>query len=322
LGAPLAPRDPGGYDTYIRDARLAAAHPMTDSSRASSSDTALRAITDDGAFRVIAVRTTETVNAAMAAQKVSGEIGRLFAELLTGSVLVRQTMAPDLRVQAILQGDDRVSRMVADAHPDGTSRGLVQLAASAKQMPVGKRGLLQVARTLHNGALHQGVVQLPEDGSISGGVMRYMQDSEQIVSIAAVGCVMEDGGAHAARAKTAGGFILQLLPEVGEGPLAIMTERMRDFEKIEPLLASGQADPEVLLREILYGMPYTEVGSDPLRFGCNCSQARVAASLASLPKKDIKDMIDDGRLLDIGCDYCGKQYQMSPEQLRGLLEAH
>ena len=27
------------------------------------------------------------------------------------------------------------------------------------------------------------------------------------------------------------------------------------------------------------------------------------------------------RMLEIGCDYCGKQYQMAPEQLRGLLEA-
>ena len=293
---------------------------MSDSS---PPDTALRAITDDGAFRVIAVRTTETVRAAMAAQEVSGEIGRVFGELLTGSILIRHTMAPDLRVQAILQADDRASRMVADANPDGTSRGLVQLSQAVRsggKLSLGKAGLLQVARTMHNGALHQGVVQLPADGSISGGVMRYMQESEQIVSIAAVGCILEPKGEGSA-VKTAGGFILQLLPEVGEGPLAIMTERMRDFEKIEPLLATGAADPEALLREILYGMPYTEVGSDPLRFGCNCSQARVAASLATLPKKDIQEMINDGRMLEIGCDYCGKQYRMAPEQLRGLLEA-
>jgi molecular chaperone Hsp33 len=195
----------------------------------------------------------------------------------------------------------------------------VQLAASKRAMSVGgEQGLLQVARTMHNGSIHQGVVSVPADGSISAAVMRYMQESEQVLCIAAVGCTMDEAGAVA----KAGGFILQLLPEVGEGPLAVMTERMRDFEKIEPLLASGAAEPDVLLREILYGMPYTEVGSDPLRFGCNCSQARVAASLASLPKREIQEMIKDGRMLEIGCDYCGRQYQMAPEQLRGLLEAH
>ena len=208
-------------------------------------DTALRAITDDGAFRVIAVRTTETVRGASDAQEVHGDVRRLFAELLTGSILIRHTMAPDLRVQAILQGDDRASRMVADANPDGSTRGLVQLARTAKAMPVNKQGVLQVARTLQNGSIHQGVVSVPEDGSISGALMRYMQDSEQIVSIIAAGCDMTAEG----EVRAAGGFVLQLLPELelGEGALAVMTERMRDFEKIEPLLASGAAEPDVLL---------------------------------------------------------------------------
>jgi molecular chaperone Hsp33 len=176
---------------------------------------------------------------------------------------------------------------------------------------------LQVARTLHNGSIHQGVVAVPADGSISGALMRYMQDSEQIVSIIAAGCDMTTDG----EVRAAGGFVLQLLPELGEGALAIMTERMRDFEKMGPLFAKGAAEPEALVSEILYGMPFTPVGSDPLRFGCNCSQARVAASLASLPKREIQAMVDDKRVLEIGCDYCGRQYQMAPEQLRGLLEA-
>jgi molecular chaperone Hsp33 len=102
----------------------------------------------------------------------------------------------------------------------------------------------------------------------------------------------------------------------------VITERMRDFEKMEPLFATGAAEPEALLSEILYGMPFTRVGTDPLSFGCNCSQERVAASLATLPKRDIRDMIDDGRVLEIGCDYCGREYQVAPEQLRGLLEGN
>jgi molecular chaperone Hsp33 len=292
-------------------------------------DTALRAITDDGAFRVIAVRTTDTVREAILAQKVSGDAARLFADLLTGAILIRETMAPDLRVQAILQADDRASRMVADAHPDGTSRGLVQLtgemkarAAKGESIPIAKGGLLQVARTMHNGALHQGTVSVPPSASgnarpISAALMAYMQESEQVVSMIAVGTDTKDGVIQAAA-----GYIVQLLPEVGEGPLAVMTERMRDFEAIEPLFASGAAEPDALLREILWGMPWTTVGTDPLKFGCNCSQARVVASLATLPKREIAAMVQDGRVLEIGCDYCGSQYQVAPEQLRGLLEAH
>jgi molecular chaperone Hsp33 len=281
------------------------------------SDKALRAITEDGAFRVVAVRTTETVRGAIAAQKAQGASARLFADLVTGSILIRETMAPDLRVQCILQGSDRSGRMIADAQPDGSSRGLVQVPANS-QLRLGDGALLQVARTLHNGALQQGVVKVPEAGSISAALMAYMQDSEQVVSVAAVGCVVDANG----EVQSAGGYILQLLPEVGEGPLMVMTARMQDFDRIEALLERRAAAPEVLMSEILYGMPYATVGEDALRFGCNCSETRVTASLATLPRHEIQEFIDDGRVLDIGCDYCGKQYPIAPERLRGLLEKH
>ena len=69
-------------------------------------DHALRAITLDGAFRVVAICATDTARAIVAAQKASARRAVLLAEMLTGTVLVRETMSPDLRVQGILQGDD------------------------------------------------------------------------------------------------------------------------------------------------------------------------------------------------------------------------
>ena len=114
--------------------------------------------------------------------------------------------------------------------------------------------------------------------------------------------------------------MVQLLPELGEGQLMVMTERLKDFEDIVPLLARGAASPEELLRETLYGMPYTKVGDRKVHFGCSCSAERLAASLASLPKADIASLMDDGKTLDIECDYCRKKYEFTMEQLRGLLE--
>ena len=278
-------------------------------------DTVLRAITDDGAFRVIAADTTATVRGALAAQRPEGpEIIRTFADLLTGAVLVREAMAPDNRLQAILQGDDPQHRMVADTHPDGSTRGLVQLPPSARTMPLAERGLLQIARTLHNGSLHQGVVQVPA-GAISGAFMAYMQESEQVVTVIAVGCHLASGEVVAA-----GGYMVQLLPEVAEGPLMVMTERLKDFEDIVPLLARGAASPEALLAETLYGMPYTKVGERTVHFGCRCSPERLAGSLASLPKADIASLMEGGKTLEIQCDYCRKNYEFTVEQLRGLLE--
>lgn len=280
-------------------------------------DNVLRAITDDGAFRVIAADTTATVREALKVQRAeSMEIARTYADLLTGAVLVRESMAPDNRLQAILQGDDPKMRMVADTHPDGATRGLIQLPEGTKVMGIGKRGLLQVARTMNNGALHQGVVSVPEDKqSVSAAFMAYMQDSEQVVTVMAMGCHHANGEIVAA-----GGFMVQLLPEIEEGPLMVMTERLRDFEDIVPLLARGAASPEKLLAETLYGMPFTKVGDRNVHFGCHCSVERLALSIASLPKADIESLMEDGKTLDIECDYCRKKYDFTQERLRGLLE--
>lgn len=279
-------------------------------------DTVLRAITDDGAFRVIAADTTATVRGAIEAQKArSLDIVRTFGELLTGAVLVRESMAPDNRLQMIVQGDDPRMRMVADTHPDGTTRGLLQLPDGATSMSIGDKGLLQVARTLHNGSLHQGVVQVPKTSpTLSGALMAYMQESEQVVTVVAVGVYIASGEVVAA-----GGYMVQLLPEVEEGPLMVMTERLRDFEDIVPLLARGAASPEKLLEETLYGMPYTKVGERKVSFGCNCSPERLAGSLASLPKADIQSLLDGGKTLEIECDYCRRPYEFTMEQLKQLL---
>lgn len=285
-------------------------------------DTVLRAITDDGAFRVIAADTTATVREAILAQKpATAELARTFGDLLTGAILVRETMAPDNRLQAILQGNDPRTRMVADTMPDGSTRGLIQLPADLKEITLGDRAMLQVARTLHNGSLHQGVVSVPAAkpnraaNSVSAAVMAYMQESEQTVTVVSVGCHMANNEVVAA-----GGFMVQLLPEVAEGPLMVMTERLKDFEDIVPLLARGAASPEALLRETLYGMPYTKVGDRTVRFGCNCSPERLATSLASLPRADIESLMEGGKTLEIECDYCRKNYEFTQAQLKSLLE--
>jgi molecular chaperone Hsp33 len=288
-----------------------------------SSDSVVRAITDDGAFRVITARTTETVRGAVAAQSARGATAKHFGELLTGAVLVREAMAPNLRVQGILKGASGKGSLVADSHPDGTSRGLVNFGAGGGAISVGKGALLQVMRTLPSGMLHQGVVEVPEPapdaargpraGGISGGLMAYMQDSEQVVSTIAVATVLEGDAVIAA-----GGYIVQLLPEVERGPLLVMTERLADFESLEEVLRSG-ASPDTLLDELLYGMPFTRLEESSLSFACRCSQVRVVSTLATLPRGDIEDLLRSGEVLEIRCDYCGKEYQVLPVQLRSLL---
>jgi molecular chaperone Hsp33 len=278
-------------------------------------DSVLRAITDDGAFRVITAQTTDTVRGAVSVQGALGNTARYFGELLTGAVLFRETMAPQLRVQTILRGAGNAGSLVADSHPSGQTRGLVQVAKGKGEVEVDKGALLQLMRTLPTGRLNQGVVEVPEVGGISQALMAYMQSSEQVVSMLAVGTVL-DGS----RVVAAGGYLVQLLPEVDRAPLAIMTERLRDFETIEPQLRDSSFSPAWLLDQLLYGMPFTRLDESDVRFECWCSELRVVSALATLPRKDVENLIADGEVLEISCDYCGAEYQVAPAKLRGLLD--
>jgi len=276
-------------------------------------DLVLRAITDDDNFRVITARTTATVQGALASQAVTGETARHFGELLTGTILIRETMSPSHRVQGLLKAPGRGS-LVADAHPEGLTRGLVQLADDADAFTIVPGTVLQMMRSMANGRVHRSVVGAPETGGVAAALMTYMQESEQIVSVIASGVRFEGDDV-----QQAGGFVVQLLPGASRGPLMIMTERLEAQAPVEELLHQLGGDPRRLLEELLYGMPYAQLDTSPLRFGCTCSQQVVVASLSTVPRDELAQMILEDGVIELTCDYCGKQYGVGKTQLEGLL---
>jgi len=255
------------------------------------------------------------VRGAIEAQGVTGHTARHFGDLLTGSILFRETMAPNLRVQGIIKGSSGSGSLIADSHPSGQTRGLVQLKGGAQEIDLGQGAVLQLMRTLGSGRINQGVVEVPKDGGISHSFMSYMQTSEQVISMLAVGTLFDGDRVH-----SAGGYIVQLLPEVGRGPLMVMTERLRDFESIDPQLGDSAFTPSWLLDELLYGMPFTRLEESTVRFDCWCDELRVVSALASLSRDDLEHLLSTNEVLEIACEYCKRDFRIAPARLRGLLE--
>ncbi|MEM6956790.1 MAG: Hsp33 family molecular chaperone HslO [Myxococcota bacterium] len=279
-------------------------------------DRILRAMTDDGALRVMTVRTTDTVAGVLAAQQAPKSLDQPLAELVTAAILYRETMAPTQRVQCFVKGRGGTGTLIADSHPEGWARVLAQLPKGPDAFDMGAGSLLQMNRSLPNGDLHQGVVSIP-GGDLSEGVMQYMQLSEQIVTMVRMAAVFEDG-----EVKAAGGYLVQLLPEAPDrvGPVRLMAQRLEDdFSDIESRLVRTDADPAELMAELLYGMEHTPLGDSGVRAGCDCSRARVMGSLATLGKDDLESLIRDGTPLDMNCDWCNTTYRVALAELRGLL---
>jgi molecular chaperone Hsp33 len=275
-----------------------------------SEDLSLRAMTNDGSLRVIVVDVTQTVRAAVAAQRATGDEARWLGDLIAGTVMIRETMSPDLRVQGILQGVAG-GAFVADSHPDGGTRGLVQRAGEGARTRDGAR--LQMMRTLPKGGVQQGIVRVDEGGGVSEALMRYLHESEQVVSMLAVSTRVAGDAV-----QSSGGYLVQLLPELDEATLALMTARLQSFPSMETLQAQSTA-PDDVLGMLLAEMPFTPLARDAQRFQCRCDRVRLLQAMATVGRAELEAMITEGKPLEIACDYCTAQYVIEVAELRGLL---
>jgi molecular chaperone Hsp33 len=275
------------------------------------SDRVVRAMTDDGAFRLIAAVTTSTARGAMAAQGIAGPLAGRLAELLTGAILVRETTAPGRRVQLVMRYQAG-GTLVADSLPTGMSRGLVTEAAEADERGFGGDAILQVNYTLPNGALHQGLIDVPAGADVSSALMRYLHQSEQTVSMVVVEALLDDG-----ELRAAGGYLVQLLPEASRDGIEAMTTRLEGFEQIAALRGEAPS-PDQMLGALFDGLPHTRLADSSLAFGCTCSEERVLAGILSLPSDDIREMADAAQAIDVRCDACGRRYEVEPATLRAL----
>jgi molecular chaperone Hsp33 len=281
-----------------------------------NADLVHRAMTDDGSFRVLTCDVTRTIAAAIEAQQASGLEATTFGELLVGTILFRETMSPALRVQGIAKAADRTGQFIADSHPSGDVRGLVQRKNAEIPVTLQPGATLCMMRSMQNGSLNQGIVELGEKPTMSEGLMAYMQTSEQIVTMVGVGVDIEKAG----QVQRAGGYLVQLLPGAKRGALMVMTERLNDFQDAAKWLTDRAFTPDWLLGELLYGFDFSRVGTSEVRFHCWCDELKVIGALSTLPKSDLEELAQAEEVLSINCDYCGKLYEISPVRLRGLLK--
>lgn len=282
-------------------------------------DRVTRAMTSDGAFRVIAAITTDTVTQAARAQGLSGDDAVKLAELMTGAVLLRETTSPGRRVQ-ILMRDRRGGVLVADAMPDGSNRGIVNPGSADTLIRSGGDNTMQVSYTMPNGALHQGLVDVPAGSDLSTALMRYMQQSEQTVSVVSVTALpaLGNGGDGVA---VAGGYVVQLLPEAERPALRAMTHHLDELDSLDRLLAGPVTSSRELVSRLLLGFDHAELADSPLCFGCTCSEERVLSGLARLAPDDRASLLDSHAPLEVRCDACGRRYEIDPDDLRAFVVA-
>ena len=101
-----------------------------------------------------------------------------------------------------------------------------------------------------------------------------------------------------------------------------MTARLEhDFGNFRERFLAWEGCPIRLRDELLYGMGFAQTQEAGVRFGCDCSRVRVLASLGTIGAEDLREMMNAREPVEMSCDYCGSDYVVQPEELRGLLES-
>lgn len=190
-------------------------------------------------------------------------------------------------------------------------------------LPANKNGKLDVAGAVGVGLLNvikdlglkepysgQTILQTSE---IAEDLTYYFATSEQVPSSVGLGVLMEKDNT----VKQAGGFIIQLMPFAEEAVISKLEKNLSRVTSVTGMLEKGYT-PEAILETLLEGMEIEYNDRISTRFYCNCCKERVAKALISVGRKDLKEMIDEGKEVELNCHFCNRNYIFDVQELKEL----
>ena len=176
------------------------------------------------------------------------------------------------------------------------------------------RGMLQVIKDLGMKEPYVGSCDL-QTGEIAEDLTYYFAVSEQVPSSVGLGVLMEKDNT----VRQAGGFIIQLMPFTPDEIVDKLEQKLSAVSPVTTMLDEGKT-PEQILEELLgeFGLEINE--KSEIAYRCDCSRERIEKALISIGQKDIQEMIDDGKPIEVNCHFCGKNYEFTVEELREILK--
>ena len=285
------------------------------------SDYIVRATAADASIRAFAVNAKEMVETARLDHGTSpimtAALGRLLAAgAMMGSMMKGEKDVLTLQIQC--SGPAKGLTVTAD------SKGNVKGFASnpVVDLPPNAQGKLNVGGALDLGVLsvikdmglkepYVGQCQL-QTGEIAEDLTYYFATSEQVPSAVGLGVLVDKDGV-----KQAGGFIIQLMPFTSDEVIEKLEKRISEIESVTNMLERGLS-PEGILEEILGDLGLEITDTLDTRFYCDCSKEKVSRALASINKKDLDDIINDGESIEVKCQFCNKAYSFDVDELKEI----
>ena len=286
-------------------------------------DYIVRATAANGQVRVFAATTREVVETAREHHNTSPVATAALGRLLTAGAMMGSMMKNDTDMLTIqIRGDGPLGGITVTADSHANVKGYVNnpdvvLPPKNGKLDVGGAvgiGLIQVIKDLGLKEPYSGQTILVTS-EIAEDLTYYFANSEQVPSSVGLGVLMEKDNT----VKCAGGFIIQMMPFATDETISQIEENLKNVTSVTNLLEQGYT-PEQLLETLLGNVGLEITDTIPTQFYCNCSKERVEQAVVSVGKKDIQEMIDEGKPIEVKCFFCNTAYQYTVEELKQIIK--
>ena len=287
-------------------------------------DYVIRATAADGQIRAFAATTKEMVETAKNAHNTSPIATAALGRLMTAAAMMGSDLKGEGELLTLrIEGDGPIGGLLVTADGKGDVKGYafnpdVMLPPNAQgKLDVGGSlglGVLSVIKDIGLKEPYVGQTQLIT-GEIAEDLTYYFATSEQVPSSVALGVLMNKDNT----VRQAGGFIIQLLPDASDEIIDRLEAKLSGISSITSLLDAGKT-PEEILTDILGEFGLEILKKMPVQFHCDCERSRVEKAIISIGRKEIQDMIDEGKEIEVNCQFCNKHYKFSVDELGEMLK--
>jgi hsp33 protein len=287
------------------------------------SDYIVRASAAKGMIRAFACTTKGIVEYAKNAHNTSPVVTAALGRLMSAAAMMGSMMKNEEDLLTLkIEGSGPMKAAIATA----TAKGNVKAYPFVPDviLPPNSKGKLDVAEAIGVGILsvisdiglkepYVGQVELIS-GEIAEDITYYYATSEQIPSSVALGVLMNKDNT----VNSAGGFIIQLMPFCPEEVIEKLESIIPTLAPITALLSEGKT-PEQILKLILGDLELEINDKLDISFKCDCSKEKIEKALISIGAKELNEMIDEGKDIEVACHFCSKKYNLGVDELEELL---
>lgn len=283
-------------------------------------DRVVKVITEDGFFRLAAVRNTKCAQTAQEKHNLSPLAAVLLGRAMAGASLLSSFLKNEERVMLDFSGNGPAGKVFAEALEVGEVRGYVQnpqcvldFAAPNVKLSDGLGiGLLRVSKILYNQFEPMvGVVEL-HASDITTDLAYYLTQSEQIPTAVLLDVSIDAEG----KVEQSGGLMVQAMPGASDSAITEMHESLVKVQHLTEMLGGGYTPQEML--KIVSTQALKEIDDTAVDFFCRCSIDRFKAALPALGAEEIKEMQEQEQR-ELVCRYCNKHYYLSDQDFADIL---